>query len=188
MKSTNDNKINLEVFELKNHKPVLKYRIVVYDKIILSINNSDIKNGVSKVINEVVKEELKISELTKIEELDYGNSLTHSFEIIKLGWKNLFLNLTDNDLIKLGFKERPKTFWQKLIDFSINEVWIWLERIGFVLAIPLAIIVFRQCSNDAKNQKLKPRQEMQPSQTNSKIDSKDTINIISDSLINNLKD
>lgn len=188
-KSDKPNFIRLDVYELKDYKPVLNYRINVSAKIILSVDNNDIPpRGATKCVNEPIKEYLEITPLTPIENLDYGSQLTHRFQIKKLGWKNLFLNLTDNDLIKLVFKEKPKTFWQKLIDFSVNGVWTWLERIGFVLAIPLAIIVFRQCSNDAKNQKLKPQQEMQSSQTNSKIDSKDTINILkTDTLTKKLK-
>lgn len=90
---------------------------------------------------------------------------------------------------KILSKEIPMTFLQKLIDFSLNGVWLWLERIGFVLTILLAGAAFRQCSIDSKNQKLKQQQEMKPSQIDSKIDSKDTINVSkNDSLIKKLNE
>lgn len=188
--TTTDNEIILDVFELKNYKPVLKYRIVVYDKIIMSVNNSGIKNGVSKVINEAVKEEFEISELTKIEKLDYGNTLTHRFEIKKLGWKNLFLYLTDKELIKLGFKEKPKSFWENLVDFSLNGVWLWLGRIAVVTTLVTGIIlIFQFLSNSCKPQVSIKSEEKIIHQPDSKIISKDTFNISkNDSLLNNLND
>lgn len=180
MKSTNDNEISLEVFELKNHKPVLKYRIVVYDKIIMSLNNFGIKNGVSKVINEVVKEELIISELTKIEKLDFDNSLTHRFEIRKLGWKNLFLNLTDKELIKLGFKEKPKTFWKKLK--KVHKTIIWIAG-GILLLLSIILALFQ---TSEYLQKLKTNKE---SNSKQELPIKNDNNISEiDSLTNNLKD
>ncbi len=141
--------IRLNVYELKNYKPVLIYRINVLDKIILSIDNKDlVHSGAYLVIDETIKEYLEITPLTPIENLDYGSQLTHKFQIKKLGWNNLYLNLTDKDLINLGFKEKPKTFWGKLFDFSLNGFWLWLERIGFLIAIMTGIIgLFQFLSN-----------------------------------------
>ena len=174
MKSTNDNEITLEVFELKNYKPVLKYRIMVYDKIIMSVNNFGIKNGVSKVINEVVKEELVISELTKIEKLDFGNSLTHKFEIRKLGWKNLFLNLTDKELIKLGFKEKPKTFWKKLK--KVHKTIIWIAG-GILLLLSIILALFQTSEYVQKlktNKESNSKQEL-PIKTDNNISETDSL-------------
>lgn len=180
MKSTNDNEIILEVFELKKHIPVLKYRIVVYDKIIISVNNSGIKNGVSKVINEEVKEELIISELTKIEKLNIGNSLTHRFEIRKLGWKNLFLNLSEKELIKLGFKEKPKTFWKRLK--KVHKTIIWIAG-GTLLLLSIIIALFQTFEY---LQKLKTNKE---SNSKQEVPIRNENNISeTDSLNNNLKD
>jgi len=124
--------IRLDVYELKNYKPVLNYRINVSDKIILSVDNNDIPpRGATKCVNEPIKEYLEITPLTPIENLDFGNQLTHRFQIKKLGWKNLFLNLTDNDLIELGFKEK------KRLKIKINETQRWF--IGICVVIIIAI-------------------------------------------------
>jgi hypothetical protein len=171
-------KIILDVFEIVNYNPVLKYKISVIAKFIILVSNNDVpRTGVCFVVDKHVREKLVLYELTDIEKFDFGSQLTHKFKIKSFGKNYLFLKLTDDDLIKLGFIEKPKSFWEKLIDFSVNGVWIWLERIGFVLTIPLAIIVFRQCSFDAKNQKLKLQQETQSNQIDSIINSKDSINI-----------
>lgn len=180
-------KIRLDVFEIVNRQPILNYRISVVDRVIISIDNKEINTkSVSKIIDLLVRENLEIFELPDDEKLGFGNQMTHKFKIKSFGKIFLFLNLTDNDLIKLGFKEKPKTRLQKLIDFSLNGFWLWLERIGYLLAIPLAIIAFRQCSIDSKNQKLKSQQEIKPSQTNSRTNSTDTTYILkTDSLTKN---
>lgn len=184
------NSIRLDVYELKNYKPVLNYRINVSDKIILSVDNNDIPpRGATKCVNEPIKEYLEITPLTPIENLDYGSQLTHRFQIKKLGWKDLFLNLTDNDLIKLGFKVKPKTFWQKLFDFSLNGVWLWLERIGFVLAIATGIIgLFQFLSNSCQQQVATKPLEKLTNQIDSKTNSTDSTYISkTDSLTKKLK-
>lgn len=180
-------KIRLDVFELVNRHPILNYRISVVDKVIISIDNKDItQKGASKVIDLLVREKLDISELTDNEKLDFGNQLTHKFKIKNFGKNHLFLNLTDNDLIKLGFKEKPKTRWQKLIDFSLNGFWLWLGRIGTVTTIAGAPFLLNLCSENKDTKNKDRAAEIQPSQTNSKINSKDTINVYkTDSLLKN---
>lgn len=132
------NEIILDVFELKNNKPILKFKVLVYGGIIISVNNTGIINGITKVINEVVNEILEISELTKIEKLEYSSQLTHSFEIKKLGYKNLFLNLTEKDLIELGFKEIPE---RKKITHKIKLAGIKIMA-GVVFLAALTTVVF----------------------------------------------
>ena len=146
-KSDKCDKVILDVFEIINHKPVFKYKINVADKFIILLSNNYVpQTGVSKCINESVREKLVLSELTDIEKFDFKGQLTHKFQINSLAWKNLYLNLTDNELVKLGFKEKPKSLWRKLIDFSVNDFWIWIERIGFVIAIMGSPFLLNLCN------------------------------------------
>jgi hypothetical protein len=162
------NFIRLDVYELKNYKPVVNYRINVSDKIILSVDNNDIPpRGATKCFNEPIKEYLEITPLTPIENLDYGSQLTHRFQIKKLGWKNLFLNLTDNDLIKLGFKEKPKRLRVKL-----NETQRWFIGICVIIAIAIGNWYFDFLPTKEKSYK---RSDMPQSQERRKTPVQDTL-------------
>ena len=72
---------------------------------------------------------------------DFEGKISHKINLeYPYDKDNLYVFITDEQLIELGFKEKPKTFWQKLIDFSLNGFWLWLERIGFVIVIVTGII------------------------------------------------
>lgn len=93
--------------------------------------------------------------------------------------ENLYTFITDEQLIKLGFKDKPKSFWQRLFDFSLNGFWQWLERISVVLTIATGLILlFPFLSNNCQRQGAKEPQETKVNQTDSKINSTDSTNIL----------
>lgn len=162
----------LDVFELED-KPILKYRINVFDKFVILISNKDVpQTGVSKYVHKQVNERLILHELTVENKAVLGIPLTHKFHLKQFSNQYLFLNLTNKDLINLGFKEKPKTFWQKLVDFNMNGFWRWLERIGFVIVVVTGLWgLFQFLSKSCKQQESTKPQEVTINQTNPKRES-----------------
>jgi hypothetical protein len=144
-KTDNSNTIRLDVYELKDYKPVLTYRINVFDKIITSVDNNDVpKKGAYKSIDMPVVEKLVLYDFTDIEKFKHGSQLTHKFKIKSFGKKFLYLNLTDNDLVKLGFMEKPP-----IIIFKLNENKRWIIGLLVMAMIGIAAIIF----NNSKGSK-----------------------------------
>jgi hypothetical protein len=156
--------IRLDVFELVNRQPILNYRISVVDKIIASVDNKDVpKKGVYKAIDAPVIEKLVLCNLTDIEKFEFGSQLTHKFQIKKLGWKNLYINLTSNDLIKLGFIE-PKQVIGKY-----EKLWIWIKKFhkailwvlgGILLLLSITVAGFEVY--DRLNKQTEQKESIQP--------------------------
>ena len=141
--SNESDELIFDVFDVINHKPVLKYKMTVMDGIIMSINNEDEITGVRKIIKEDIIEELFILELTKIEKLGIKGELTYKFQIKKYGKEYLYLNLTDIDLINLGFIE-PKQVVGKSEKF-----WIWIKKFHKTILWVLAGILLVLSTNKA---------------------------------------
>lgn len=132
--------IELEVFELIDKEPVLKYKMIVENGIILAIWNKGIEGQRGKLIEKIdVKKYFSARPIDPIELLDISGQLNYKFDINKLGWRNLYLNLSKNDQIILGLIEKPKSFWIKLIDFSVRFYRLFLSVIG-IAALVLGVI------------------------------------------------
>lgn len=182
-------KIIIDVFEIKNHKPILTYKISVVDKFIILVSNKDVpQTGSRFVIDNQVREKFVIDDLNDNEKFDFGSQLTHKFKIKSFGKNYLFLNLTDIDLINLGFKEntsiivptitpvkhKPTNFIEKP---TKNKKWSKGEIIGligiilgvpgFIIALPSLKTIYDQLIENKlnKEQKLHPIENKQSEQS-----------------------
>jgi hypothetical protein len=175
-------KIRLDVFELINRQPILNYRISVVDRVIISVDNKDITpKGVSKVIDLLVREKLEIFELTDDEKLGFSNQLTHKFKIKSFGKIFLFLNLTDSDLINLGFIENPP-----IIKFKLNENKRWFIGLSVMALIGIAAIIFNNANgskaSDTKDtNQIQQEQKPTPSINQSEFSQSDSLTVPVDS-------
>lgn len=187
MKTKNYNEIILDVFELKNYQPILKYRIIVHNGIIMTINNTGIKNNiVSSVIDEMIQEYFDPEEIGNLEKQKIKGQVNYKFKITKWSKKNYYyLKLSNRQQVRLGLK---KSFLHKLVDFKFNGFWTWLGRVQIMLTIIGVPTVVHLCSDNKDKNKELLRQETQDYQQVPKRVPRDSVNISeADSLSNNLK-
>lgn len=143
------------VFEIVDYKPVFKYKINVLNKFVIRISNDNVPTtGASKVINKQINERLIIQELTKDEKSNLSIPLTHKFHLKQLSKYKLFLNLSNRDLVKLGFKESRiniKNLWVFIKKFHKTLLWV-LTGILLLLSIIVAGLEIYDRLNKSTNQ------------------------------------
>lgn len=151
----------LDVFEMVDYKPVFKYKINVLDKFVILVSNNDVpQTGVSKCINKQVNERLILYELTDDDKSVLGIPLTHKFHLKQFSNQYLFLNLTNRDLINLGFKESKiniRTWLTFIKKFHKTLVWV----LAGILML-LSIIVAGLEIYDHLNKQSNPKESNQP--------------------------
>lgn len=152
--------IRLDVFELVHRQPILNYRISVVDRVIVSVDNNDVpKKGAYKAIDTPIMKTLVICNLTNIEKYEFGSQLTHKFKIRMLSKNFMYLKLTDNDLIKLGFLKTKQVVGKSA------KLWIWIKKFhkailfvvgGLIVFLTLTSLLFQ--NYEYLKQHLNPRE------------------------------
>lgn len=137
--------MELEVFEIEDKTPVLRYKMIVENGILISIWNKGLIGQVGMLFENIIVEEyLYLHSIDPLELLNIDGTVNYKFEINTLGWKNLYLNLSTKDQFKLGLIEKTKFFRKGLKKTHKIILWILL---GIITLLKLTDLLYKNFDN-----------------------------------------